>query len=199
MRSSIILPIGVLCAIGVIWLMNSDDGIQSAEPAAKSTVPAEAVVTPMQTTALPAPTQHPSASMRVAASTFAAAISPDQEPAPVPEYDLRQAMAMMQESAARGDPRQPELIPRAAEIVPPDAVQPPDPQRYAERETRQDRAAIAAYAQILQQLPVLRARVAQARTDPRRSTQDYQQAKEALEQLEQMRARLAHEHPELLP
>lgn len=114
------------------------------------------------------------------------------------EYDVDQAMAMMRQSVAQGDPRQPELAPRVA-VVPPSATELTDPQRYVERETRHDRAAIAAYAQILRQLPALRARVAQAQTDPSRTTEDYREAQEALEQLEQMRERLAREQPGLLP
>ena len=194
MKSGVAL---LICALLVaLWLV-SFDGTGSNEPISKPAVPTAPVSKP--TAISPAPVTRASASTPTSArSTVVTTVPSNEEPAPIAEYDLDQAMAMMRQSVAQGDPRQPELAPRVAD-APPSATELTDPQRYAESEARHARAAIAAYAQILRQLPALRARVAQAQTDPSRSAEDYRQAKEALEQLEQMRERLVREQPGLLP
>jgi hypothetical protein len=100
--------------------------------------------------------------------------------------------------AEHGDSRQPALAQKKTPESVPSAEVLSSPVKYAEYEAKQNRSLISVYASVLQQLPTLRERVNRGAHDPSISAAEYQQAVEALEQLEVMRARLAIEQPQLL-
>jgi len=194
-HAGVLLLLSLILVIGLIARRET----QSPEPASVPAVGAGEVASHEGTEVSSTRHADPNTSTsRSARQKAPATTSSNNEPPPVPEYDLDQAMTMMRQSAEQGDARQPEMAPRTV-TTPSDATDSPALETSAERETRQDRAAIAAYAQILRQLPELRARVAQAELNKSRTPEEYQEAKQALDQLEQLRERLAREHPELLP
>ena len=192
----VLLVLSAVLAIGLIVWRETPSPEPAAAPAVVAVEASRSEVTNVSSTSR----AQPDTSASLPARRKVPATTPsNNEPPPVPEYDLDQAMTMMRQSAEQGDPRQPDIAPPIVITPPSNATESPDLEASAERETRQDRAAVAAYAQILKQLPELRARVAQAQADKSRTPADYQEAQEALDQLERMRERLAREHPELLP
>lgn len=123
---------------------------------------------------------------------------PAIEPAPVARLNAEEAQTLMQLMAAQGDPRSPALQtsrPRqrasAAELA--------DPRLYAQFEDRQAREQILAYTAGVQQIPAIRERIELAAQSGERNAEELDEARAALEQLEQLQDRLEREAPHLLP
>lgn len=170
-----LMPVGVPPAAALA------EPLRPARPLpAADTAPAAAAVAPR-----PAP----------AASTAPAA------PAAVPGQaglSPQEAQVLMQVMAERGDPRSPALgglAPRVAATP----AQRADPEQYAAFEERHSRSLIQAYVAGVQQIPAIRERIEQAAQSGERSTQEIEEARAALEQLEMLRAKLQREAPDLLP
>lgn len=124
--------------------------------------------------------------------------SPAIEPAPVARLTAEEAQTLMQLMAEQGDPRSPAVHPSrprqrasAAELA--------DAALYTQFEARQAREQILAYTGGVQQIPAIRERIEQAAQSGERNAEELDEARAALEQLEQLQSRLEREAPHLLP
>lgn len=120
------------------------------------------------------------------------------EPAPIARLNAEEAQTLMQLLAEQGDPRSPALHPsRSRQSA--SAAELADPALYAQFEARQAREQILAYTGGVQQIPVIRERIEQAAQSGERNAEELDEARAALEQLEQLQSRLQREAPHLLP
>ncbi|HLD68444.1 MAG TPA: hypothetical protein VJA19_20685 [Pseudomonas sp.] len=123
---------------------------------------------------------------------------PAIEQAPVARLNAEEAQALMQLMAAQGDPRSPVLLPGRPRVKA-SAAELADPRLYAQFEDRQAREQILAYTAGVQQIPAIRERIEQAAQSGERYAEELDEARAALEQLEQLQSRLEREAPHLLP
>lgn len=115
-----------------------------------------------------------------------------------PSYSLAEAQMLMQVMAEQGEPRQPAaggLRARTA-ASPAQLASPAD---YAAFEEQQTRAQVQAWASGVQQIPYISEQIELAAQNGTRSTQELDEARAALEQLQQLQRQLQRDAPELLP
>lgn len=113
-------------------------------------------------------------------------------------YSVAEAQMLIQLMAEQGDPRQPALGQLQARTQASEA-QLADPQQYAAFADQQARALVQVWASGVQQIPSIRERIEQAAQSGERSAVEIDEARAALEQLQQLHSRLQRESPELLP
>ena len=131
-------------------------------------------------------------------STPPPATEPDAESASEPQLNAQEAQMLIQLMADHGDPRSPalgQLKPRQ----PASAAQLADPAQYNAFEDQQTRDQIMAYASGVQQIPAIRDRIEQAAQSGERNTNELDEARAALEQLEMLQSKLQREQPDWLP
>ncbi|MET1079520.1 MAG: hypothetical protein ABWY06_16020 [Pseudomonas sp.] len=150
----------------------------------------------------PLPAQAPAPRVaRPAAGTQAEAERPVAQQV-VPEdgapMTAEQAQGLMALMATEGDPRSPALQPSRPRVRA-SAAELADPALYAQFEDRQAREEILAYTAGVQQIPLIRERIEQAAQSGERSAQELDEARAALQQLEQLQTQLQREAPQLLP
>ncbi|OUS29405.1 hypothetical protein A9Q99_09915 [Gammaproteobacteria bacterium 45_16_T64] len=102
---------------------------------------------------------------------------------------MESALTSMRESLEHGDERSPELS-EPSDILQPTREELENPELYQQYELRNSLATGRAYYSAAQEIPALRSMIAQARRDGSRSTEEIQQAEEALLQLEKLQLEL---------
>lgn len=158
-----------------------------------------------------APARAPASTAHLApAPPTAAAVLPAAalaQPAPrepvadaeqAPSLSVPEAQMLMQLMAEQGDPRSPALgqrQPRQAAS----AAQLADPAQYRDFEEQHSRALIKAYTGGIEQIPAIRQRIEEEAQAGRRSAEEIDEARAALQQLEMLQSKLQREAPELLP
>ena len=154
-----------------------------------------------------APQPQRLSNLRPPATAAAATAAVQVTPVPAPLHasvvqathlNAEEAQALMQSMAAQGDPRSPALLPGRPRVKA-SAAELADPRLYTQFEERQTREQILAYTAGVQQIPVIRERIELAAQSGERNAEELDEARAALEQLEQLRYRLEREAPQLLP
>ena len=115
-----------------------------------------------------------------------------------PELNAEEAQMLMQLMAEQGDPRSPAL----GERQPRQAATPAqlaDPEQYRAFEEQHSRALIMAYTGGVKQIPAIRQRIEEEAQAGRRSAEEIDEARAALQQLEMLQSKLQREAPQLLP
>ena len=147
---------------------------------------------------LPRSAALPAAPVRTAILPAAKLAKPAPPLETPPSYSLAEAQMLMQVMAEQGEPRQPAaggLRARTA-ASPAQLASPTD---YAAFEEQQTRAQVQAWASGVQQIPYIREQIELAAQSGTRSTQELDEARAALEQLQQLQRQLQRDAPELLP
>lgn len=160
--------------------------------------PGEQVNIQRPTSALPA--LAPPAPLPSTPLVLASRIEPEAptEMPSAPQLNVEEAQMLMQLMAEQGDPRSPALgerQPRQAAT----AAQLADPEQYRAFEEQHSRAQIMAYTGGVKQIPAIRQRIEEEAQAGRRSAEELDEARAALQQLEMLQNKLQREAPELLP
>ncbi len=114
----------------------------------------------------------------------------------VTPHNIESALDSMRDGLAEGDPRTPALS-EPLEYEQPTLDELNDPVLYQQYEMRQSLGQASAYfSAAVKELPVLRAKIAQARQNGSQSEEEIQEAEEALQKLELMQLEYQWQMPE---
>ena len=179
----------LVCALAVgsalWWAAEPPPAAQAALPDSPGAPPSRAIVAPV-------------AALRGDLPPAASDLNVATPPEAVASYSVAEAQALMQVMAEQGEPRQPAAGGlRARPAASP--AQLASPADYAAFEEQQTRAQVQAWASGVQQIPYIREQIELAEQGGTRSTQELDEARAALEQLQQLQRQLQRDAPELLP